>query len=222
VRDTRMTVSEINDFERDLSARLSAWIGEASNYKCREDLFITLGCSHLYRTNQSWVFDPGEMCDIAVEQLVAKTLLSMLEASLKKERFADESIFGGLLQRGRWRQCLARADTAYAFAAMLVTIYGIGDEMYSEGGLVQLSFLKKLAEPVFDEWLHIKALGDRPFETITRAMFGDAWYSLVISDNVEPATIAEIIKAIQPPFLPGLTPALEQATQPLPDIGSLA
>jgi hypothetical protein len=209
------SATSVVDFEAKLSVLLSEWLSEtASNDRC-VDLIKMLGLAYRYHYKNYMIFQRVVLPDISVEPFVETALLDMVNAKGRESRW-DDALLSGLLERGRWRNCLSEERSAYAFAALLIDLYKQRTNGFSDSDAAQHSAMLISAAPVLADWLAPLTPGFITCESIARAIFGGAWCALALSGCTSDMWIADIVLTEKPPFLPGLAPGLEQTAQTLP------
>jgi hypothetical protein len=139
----------------------------------------------------------------------------------------EYSILDGLLKNERWRDCLESAASAYALAVLLLRIaIDLEVDPYLDTNPEYTIAYADLAAAMHDlltAWCQPSEPITKELRggVITRALFGEALWELVLSDvRQEDWSISEYIAGTRPPFRPGLLPEhLNSVALTLPEMG---
>lgn len=187
-------------------------------------LLQELGCVILERNSANeWKAVYSSQPLPANEALVRETLIAIMRSHLKPDDryfYTDGvAILDGLLRHHRWQRCLESVEDAYCFAELMLRTSAI---LRSNPEIVTQEYRETLSSAMGDallEWLpaigRVEPLHANP--AMLRAMFGDAWFELVLENaDVDPYNIPSYIRQTKPAFIPGVVRASQDVTMALP------
>jgi hypothetical protein len=201
-----------------------------------DDLLLQLGCACLcWNFKPKWHIDPSEPTPPEHEDLVVETLLQFLRLYGAENEFIDDSHFSildGLWTGNRWRRCLQNTNDAHALAALLL---GVLERVYISNGALERVYISNdkdnyhevvadFSHPIImalaSHWLGVTYTDLPTMERLTRDIFGDAWYEIVVANDAKlVANIPEVVRTLRPAFRRGLlAAALTEENLELPEI----
>jgi hypothetical protein len=193
-----------------VDAALLAWMAStSSNSKSRLECLIRE--LDAYKASSDAGADRGENFTKSVWLEVFNTY-STVEHGVRVQFY----LLSGLLKNERWRTLFEQIDTAHAFVSLAIgyienNASGIGQQGY----LVRSKFAAGLSE-----WLVPgEGVEGTSIREIAAALFGEPWCVLVYDASSPGTSLAALIGATRPEFLPDrLTAGAVQHASPLPDI----
>jgi hypothetical protein len=218
-----MSLSKYEDRIRDLVSNCTT---HNPHVNATSELLNALGCSCVQYKNGAPVYCQGIAPEYEHEALVKDTLLEILKSRMNiygPVKSDIVAVFDGLSKNNRWQSCLDEYEGALALAAGLAFFIGVAA---SDGEAIKKRLLRAVTPTVVDmlnEWLSpAPAYVDLPSpETITRALFGDAWWTLSVEGVCSPSWAFNAIRTGRPDFVPGLLPEhLSIAAVDLPVLGA--
>jgi hypothetical protein len=185
-------------------------------------LLTALGCCTEVATFGKSSPMEAEQPDDCFELLTSDTLVDIFHTveTLSWQAFDKYALLDGLCRNDRWRRCITTPENALLFAATVMCF------VVSASDPAFCSALKPFTPRIYKmltDWCGIDSAEPIPLsaECVTRAMFGDAWWSVVVEpQDMITGLYSSFVLTSAPEFLPGLI-ARENGTPniALPDLG---
>jgi hypothetical protein len=193
-----------------VSKALEAWVlnrrGSEHN-RGDADLYSAIG--YYTRSSESDVDGGGAV--------LAKLVWPKVYGYLFKNEDSSDlefSLLVGLLITGGWRILFENADVAREFVAVVIDYIEKNADLHT---LYADAVAQKL-KVAMSEWIAPgAAIGPHSLQPIASALFGEPWYAVVYGACDENGTLAAVISATQPDFLPGrISDDIEHGAMALP------
>jgi hypothetical protein len=148
------------------------------------------------------------------------TVLRRYDRTLSTAPYTERHMLTALLREGRWRALFGCEADAHAFVVLLTHYLHMGDARKAPTLSTRDAYrdLRRSVRSGMADWLPqgrtsvTFTLGD-----LAGAFFGEAWTALIYDGRSERATLAHLVEATRPPFLPGrLTADVVQHAEHLP------
>jgi hypothetical protein len=163
----------------------------------------------------------GPVSDKVREAIIHDAWWGLLHQYDPKNNISEQvrqPILAGILKNDRWRSCGESERDAYAFAALVARFMSRSVAEYSKVPASEVASHLAVMETLqvhLNAWLSPGASVTYDAQSFAIAIFGSAWYELLVD---HPAKIAKLIENTRPPFACGILQGhLDQVASPLPE-----
>lgn len=191
-----------------------------------EPLLFALGCPTMQGEAADRSIRYPERPTADTEPLIRETLKRAMvfiatEMAGGSSRFVDGNyILVALSEQDRWADCLQSEEDAYALVILLQRFAFIADAfinpLMATKANIDSDYFYEVSAPKISKFLNVWLNPTTPFgedcagltlESFRRAVFGDAWCDLVLTEDMVDFFGEAVILTERPPFMPGLLPA---------------